>query len=125
MHVCKAYYRQVRGLTEDQIRRLGTATATAAATTSGGAGSGGGGSGAPAAVAAAAPAVPVWVMHGDADGVLPLAGAEALHAALGPAAQHSPLRTVAGASHNFLIERPAELVALLREVAAAVSSSTS
>ena len=96
--------KQVKGLSVAQIRRLGSSS--------------GGGTAAAAAAAAAPPAIPVWVMHGDADGVLPLAGAEALHEALGEAAAaQGPLRRLAGASHNFIVERPAAVVGLLKEAA--------
>ena len=69
------------------------------------------------------PAIPVWLMHGTSDAVLPIAGAESLYSAIGPAAQ-GHLRAVQEGSHNFIIERPAELVELLLEVAAAVEGAS-
>ena len=113
MHVCKAYYRQVQGLSEVDIHRLGNSVVSSNSSSSNSS------EGAPESMAEHRPAIPVWLMHGNSDAVLPIAGAESLHSAIGPAAQGN-IRVVQGGSHNFIIERPAELVELLLEVAAAV-----
>ncbi|CAE8621867.1 unnamed protein product [Polarella glacialis] len=85
MHVCKAYYRQVRGLSAEAIRSLSTGP------------------------------LPCWLAHGDADGVLPIAGAVALHAVLEPATR-GELIVFPGASHNFILERAAAAADLLHEI---------
>lgn len=58
---------------------------------------------------------PVWLVHGERDGVIPLAHSEALLAAAG--AQHAHLLRLPEAGHNDVHEFPAYLDALSAELA--------